>query len=269
MNSSQALRIQLSAKAETWALLNGIPHYKSLGENPVVLFEGLQQSAGPGNFHPLPWEKIQSNSECADRLRKPHQRKNALPENRRATAFEMDSCNSSDALLMNIFCFPGIIEQISSGISIPLDGSEPKFGIRPGVPLESGKMDTTEIDMVINGNFFEAKLTEQSFTTCSKEKLFTYKHVLKVFDLDKLPNDGMNFTSYQLIRNILAAHHHESWFTVLIDGRRPDLNKVFEQTKSAIMVPELIRRISLITWQQISNSGPGVLRNFLAEKYAI
>lgn len=269
MNASEIIRSQLAAKAEGWALINGIPYYKSLGRRPVILFEGLQNSAGPGNFHALSWREIQNNADWADRLRKPHQRKRALPDARRSTAFEMDSCNSSDALLMNIFCFPGLVEQFAASVSIPLGNDKPLFGVQPGVPLTSGRTDTTEVDMVINSNFFEAKLTEQSFTKCTEKKLFTYKDVSAVFDLDRIPFNGSHFTTYQLLRNILAAYHHNSYFTVLIDDRRPDLNIDFENTKSAIIVPELSQRVSLITWQQISNLSPTTLQIFLAEKYGI
>ena len=89
MNSSQALRIQLAGRAENWALLNNISYYKSLGHKQVVLFEGLHNHAGPGNFHPLSWDRIINNSEWVDRLKKPHQKRVALPEGKQATAFEM------------------------------------------------------------------------------------------------------------------------------------------------------------------------------------
>jgi len=77
---------------------------------------------------------------------------------------ELDSVNSSDALLMNIFCHPGVVADgaLSPAVARLLgveEASQPCFGINPRVPLRSGRLDRTEIDMHLGDLFVEAKLT--------------------------------------------------------------------------------------------------------------
>jgi hypothetical protein len=55
---------------------------------------------------------------------------------------ELDSANSSDALLMNIFCHPGVFngDTLAPAVANLLDvepTTQPCFGINPGVPLKT------------------------------------------------------------------------------------------------------------------------------------
>ncbi|MGA7858358.1 MAG: hypothetical protein WCA11_10555, partial [Terracidiphilus sp.] len=55
---------------------------------------------------------------------------------------------SSDALLMNVFCTPGVLESVAVQAMLGVDGSaEPVFGWKARVPLKNGRFDRTEVDM--------------------------------------------------------------------------------------------------------------------------
>lgn len=71
---------------------------------------------------------------------------------------------SSDALLMNVFCYPGVTKRREVSLLLGTDiGDVPEFGFRPRVPLLSGAKERTEIDMKLSGVLFEAKLIEGDF----------------------------------------------------------------------------------------------------------
>jgi hypothetical protein len=83
---------------------------------------------------------------------------------------ELDSANSSDALLMKIFCHPDVFDGVTlapviAGLLGVDATSRPRFGITPGVPLLNGGVDRTEIDLQLGSLFLEAKLTESNFQT--------------------------------------------------------------------------------------------------------
>src|SRR5260370_25041280 len=64
---------------------------------------------------------------------------------------------SSDALLMNIFCYPGVTRRIEvCGILGIEAGSLPEFAFMPRVPLFSEATERTEIDMTLGHTLFEA-----------------------------------------------------------------------------------------------------------------
>jgi hypothetical protein len=68
---------------------------------------------------------------------------------------------SSDALLMNIFCYPGVTKRREVSLLLGTDTEDvPEFGFRPHVPLFSRGKERTEVDMKLGGVLFEAKLTE-------------------------------------------------------------------------------------------------------------
>lgn len=239
MNYSQFLRSQLSSKSLIWAKENNVPYYTSIGSEPVTLFEPYENGSKHGNFHSYSWVQIISHPDWKKRLDKAHPPKKSLPDNKQESAKELDSCNSSDALLMNIFCYPNIIDSIQKIFPFNLLKDSPFFGLKPEIPFKNGGKDNSEIDMVINGIFFEAKLTEPDFTKCDKVKFFSYAFVKDVFDIDALPQEEGFFTSYQLIRNILAAYKYDNQFILLYDGRRPDLEKSFDNTVSSILINKL------------------------------
>src|SRR5947209_2305381 len=84
---------------------------------------------------------------------------------RRRSARELDSCNSSDALLMNCFCYPGAAKRVIAALLPSISYTTPEFGVHGEVALVHGERDATEIDMRIGSAIFEAKLTERDFTS--------------------------------------------------------------------------------------------------------
>jgi hypothetical protein len=102
---STLLRRELSARNQAYARQHSLPHCLSYGELPVVVYEPYE--AAHGNFLPETYAAILANATWRKRLEKPHsQARTSLPRNDRGRWCELDSSNSSDALLMNVFCYP-------------------------------------------------------------------------------------------------------------------------------------------------------------------
>lgn len=259
----------LRDRALRWADQSGLPWYTSEGHPPTVLFEPTPDGAAHGNFHPLSWQAIKRNPAWSQRLEKPHSQRRALPESKRASAKELDSSNSSDALLMNCFCFPDAAEPILSKLGLPYAGEVPEFGYAPGLWLSDGTRDDTEIDMRVGMLFVEAKLTEDDFTSRPKPHVQRYRALSSAFNVDALPADGESFSGYQLVRNVLAAVQHDASFVVLLDDRRPDLAEEWSDVAAAIRDTDLRSRCGFRTWQQVAAAAPLPLRDFLQRKYGL
>jgi hypothetical protein len=268
LSHASALRAALSARAREWAARTGAPHYLSLGKTPVVLFERHQ--CGHGNFHPASFERILGDPRRARRLAKPHQVPSALPAEKRAAARELDSSMSSDALLMNIFCYPGAPEGEAFALLTGCPpGAEPEFGFEARVPLIGGRVDRTEVDLHLPGQLIESKLTEADFTSKPAERLETYRDFGVIFERGRLVYSAECFEDYQLLRNVMAAAASGCGFTLIHDRRRPDLAARFARVREAIRIQELGRRCRALTWQELAAVSPMPLRNFLADKYGI
>jgi hypothetical protein len=265
------LRSVLRGRALTYATARALPYYESLGKkDPVVLFPAIGDRHG--NFIDASFQAAQRVPEIRRRFAKRHAQAQALPPQFSDTACELDSSNSSDALLMNIFCYPELensrIHQI-----LGLDKwTMPVFGIRfcvAGEPKGSPRRHT-ELDMTFSHDLaIEAKLTESGFQQASRASVHRYHHLDEVFEVQKLPQCRKGFDSYQLIRNVLAAHQRGGRFMVLYDQRRPDLLTRWQVIVQAIRIPELRDRCSTITWQDLAVAVPDELRSFLFEKYGI
>jgi hypothetical protein len=184
-------------------------------------------------------------------------------------ARELDSSNSSDALLMNCFCFPGAAAQIMKGLDLIETGQHPEFGIKAKLPLTDGLDDATELDMKIGTHIFEAKLTEHNFTSSPIEHVRRYRDLGSVFDIASLPCLDNKFLGYQLIRNVLAAAHLNASLIVLLDQRRPDLLQDWWSIHARIKSADLRIRCGVRTWQQVAATSPPLLAGFLAEKYGL
>jgi len=190
------LRRELSHRARELARVNNLLHDVSPADEPILLF-GRDDKGRHGNFHHASWTSICANPAWARRLTKPH------TGYRRARALanwpwmELDSANSSDALLMNIFCHPGIFNgtTLTPAVATLLGVSTnaaPCFGIRPRIPLQPNAKgrtltDRTEIDMQLNDLFVEAKLTETNFQNARPALMHRYRDLEAVFDVAKLP----------------------------------------------------------------------------------
>lgn len=284
-------------------------HVESYGSTPVVVYE----PEGPrhGNFFDASYAAILDNSEWMRRFDKVHAQARSLPKSTRRWR-ELDSSMSSDALLMNIFCTPGVAESPAVRGLLGVDEiSAPIFGWKARVPFANGRFDRTEVDMRLGSLLVEAKLTESDFQSRSAAMVEAYLDLDEVFDRDRLPraeipterwmrasefpeNHSQEFesvvadpelftpvdasfrppgeegyASYQLIRNVLAAHATNSSFCVIHDERRPDLREAWFEVMAAVKSSALRVRLKVLTWQELSAMLPDALREFLDQKYGI
>ena len=183
---------------------------------------------------------------------------------------ELDSCNSSDALLMNIFCHPGVLRSGRAQSMLGLDANvEPCFGYKARVPLVGGRVDRTEIDMLLGNLLVEAKLTESNFQKAEKRVLAAYRDFHHVFDEEQLPQTEGNYHSYQLLRNVVAAYALHCSFCVLLDARRPDLTEAWYAVMKCVKPVELRTALRVVTWQELARVLPSRLQAFLEVKYGI
>lgn len=107
---------------------------------------------------------------------------------------------SSDALLMNIFCYPGVTKRRHISLLLGTDANDlPEFGFRPCIPLLSGAKERTEVDMKLGSVLFEAKLTEGDFQVQAPRTVEQYRDLRDLFDCSQLPRRGHNYLSYQLL----------------------------------------------------------------------
>jgi hypothetical protein len=187
------LRAELTLRNRSFARNHA--HVESYGSPSVIVYE--PENGRHGNFFDSAYESILARPDWMRRFDKVHaQAARSLPKpqldpHRRWR--ELDSSMSSDALLMNIFCTPGVAgsPSISNLLGIE-EGSEPEFGWRARVPLANGrpdrvKVDRTEVDMRLGSLLVEAKLTEVGFQTRAAAIVEAYRDFDLVFDRDRLP----------------------------------------------------------------------------------
>lgn len=264
-----ALRYELSVRNQAYAKAHGLKHQVSYGSQPVVCYE--PEGRTHGNFLPETYRAILANPLWSRRLQKAHtSARSALPRNDRGFWSELDSSNSSDALLMNVFCCPGVFDDGRVFSLLGLEaGAVPDFGFKARVPLLGGKFDRTEVDMRLGSLLVEAKLTESDFQTRERAIVESYRDFAEVFDRKALPKTKDCYLSYQLIRNVLAAQANDCAFCVLCDARRPDLLQAWYEIMRCVLAVELRLRCKVLTWQELAAALPRVLRRFLEEKYGI
>jgi restriction endonuclease-like protein len=287
--TASALRRELSARGLRHARQH--PHEVTYSAVPSVLFQHYEletHECHHGNFLAQSYRAIQANPAWAARLNKtycaeariPRRQDPDLARRRR----ELDCASSSDALLMNIFCHPGILEsrplRALLGLSYDSDPTGmPTFGYKPRLPLGPGRrnrplLDRTEIDMLLGPLLIEAKLTETSFQRAPIARVQRYPAFEEIFDTEALPitfdaKGSCHIDSYQLVRGVLAAHHEARSFVVLCDARRTDLVERWFQILRTVRLCELRSRLALLTWQEIAAVLPAAMQHFLAEKYGI
>jgi len=83
------------------------------------------------------------------------------------------------------------------------------------------------------------------------------------------PTGESGYASYQLIRNVLAAHATGCSFCVIHDQRRPDLREEWFQVMAAVRSADLRVRLKVLTWQELAALLPDALQEFLDIKYGI
>jgi hypothetical protein len=197
------LRRDLSLRAQHLARTRGLLHDESSGASPVVIF-GRDEQGRHGNFHPAAYTNICANQDWLRRLAKVHTASRRSRARKDWRWMELDSANSSDALLMNIFCHPEVFDgtTLAAPIATLLNvdpTAHPCFGAHPGVPLRTTlkprskksavreALDRTEIDLTLGNLFIEAKLTESDFQTAAPSLIERYRDLETVFEVDRLP----------------------------------------------------------------------------------
>jgi hypothetical protein len=261
--------MELSEQARVYAVTHCLPYCVSYAEPPTVCFEAFGEEHG--NFHPASYRRILGNPAWRARLKKVHTTAaRQLPKSESGRRRELDTCTSSDALLMNVFCHPGTrrCKTLAAMHGVDPD-AVPEFGFRARVPLENGNADRTEVDMRYGDLLVEAKLTESDFQRAPKNVVHGYRDFRLVFEPSELPQTNREYTSYQLIRGFLAGYARNSSFCLLADARRPDLLEVWYATLRCVRVLDLRMRCKVLTWQELARAAPPTLRGFLAEKYGI
>jgi hypothetical protein len=83
------------------------------------------------------------------------------------------------------------------------------------------------------------------------------------------PMKRSKYVSYQLIRNVLAAHAAGESFCVITDQRRPDLIERWHMIMRCIRLADLRTRCKVLTWQELAAELPSSLQTFLGHKYGI
>jgi hypothetical protein len=243
-------------------------HEVSFSKIPNYLFH--EADGAHGNFHPRSYQAILAAPDWRARLRKGYTGGRSIPRRHDRCRSELDCANSSDALLMNIFCYPGLWERAELCRLLGVDpGCRPVFGFKPGIPLRNGRGDQTEIDMSLGRLMVEAKLTESGFQVVPEVRLLRYADIDEVFDRAELPIVNGKVHSYQLIRGVLAARHFDRPFVVLSDARRRDLQERWFQIIKAVRHCDLRSRLILLTWQEICSVLPASLQLFLQDRYGI
>lgn len=279
---------------------------ESYGGTPVIVY--APEEDRHGNFFDAAYAAITARPDWARRLEKIHAQGRSLPKTGRKWR-ELDSSMSSDALLMNVFCTPGVTASPIVRRMLGVDADWPEFGWKARTPLANGRFDRTEVDMRWGSLLVEAKLTESDFQICKPELVEAYRDLDEVFDRDRLPRaviavsrrkqsiefpeeysqeevrvaaedwtphvwevppETINgFASYQLIRNVLAAHATGTSFCVLYDERRPDLREAWFDVMAAVKNAALRVRLKALTWQELAAVLPEDLQDFLSRKYGI
>jgi hypothetical protein len=264
------LRRELSARNQRYAADHRLLSRESYGDPPVVCYLPREDGTAHGNFLPQTYTRILGHRGWSSRLNKVHaQARGRLPREDRRWR-ELDSSNSSDALLMNIFCFPGTLKnrRVFDRLGVLAPGM-PEFGVKAMVPLANGHFDRTEVDMRLGDLLVEAKLTETDFQSAEPKLVEAYRDFSQVFSQPDLPRNGRRYPSYQLLRNVLAAYANQCSFCVMVDARRPDLIEAWYAIMRCIRLTSLRLECKIITWQELSEGLPEKLRRFLEEKYGI
>jgi hypothetical protein len=177
------LRFELGLRNRRWA--RGHAHVKSYGSPPVIVY--APEDRRHGNFFDAAFEAIAARPEWMRRFDKIHAQGRSLPRAERRWR-ELDSSMSSDALLMNVFCTPGVAESVTVRRMLGVEGDEPPvFGWKARVPLASGRSDRTEVDMRLGSLLVEAKLTEGDFQTKAAAVVEAYRDFDAVFERELLP----------------------------------------------------------------------------------
>ena len=129
------LRYELCLRNASYAAESRLPHALSSGQQAVVVYQSSDDRRHHGNFLDASYRAILQRPEWRRRLQKVHSHGNrSLPKSEWVWR-EFDSSMSSDALLMNIFCYPGVTKRREVSLLLGTEPEEfPQFGFMPRVP---------------------------------------------------------------------------------------------------------------------------------------
>jgi len=180
-----ALRRELAERNRAYAGRRA--HVESYGGDPVIVY--APDEGRHGNFHDAAYAAIVRQPQWAKRFNKVHAQGRALPKAEDSRKWrELDSCMSSDALLMNMFCAPEAANAGALRRMLAIESRElPVFGWKAKVPLQHGRFDRTEVDMRWGDLLVEAKLTETDFQARKAEIVEAYRDFDEVFERERLP----------------------------------------------------------------------------------
>ena len=262
------LRQELSARNLVWA--EHLAHETTPGQSPCII-HASQADGSHGNFLAASWRRIQARPSWRRRLEKAYTGARQIPRSQDRRRGELEAATSSDALLMNVFCYPGILRRPAL---LRLLGNQPgllpTFGVRARLSLLNGRADRTELDLQLGDLVLEAKLTESGFQTARPELVSRYSDLEACFFVEELPRTVTgDFQSYQLLRGVLAAHALGCRFAVVLDRRRNDLIERWFEVLRAVRSSDLRSRLQLVSWQELAGVAPTAVRSFLEAKYGI
>lgn len=300
-----ALRHELCARSRLHA--RGRTYVESYGSSPVIVYapEGNRH----GNFFDAAFAAILARPEWSRRFNKIHAQGRSLPKVERRWRELDSSVSSDALLMNVFCTPGTADSRVTRQMLGIERKEPPEFGWKARVPLKNGRFDRTEVDMRWGDLLVEAKLTESDFQSCRAELVDMYRDLDVVFDRDLLPRvpipierkkDAAEFpeeysqeevyvpveewqpllyepqqarvegySSYQLIRNVLAAYAQEARFCVIHDARRPDLREAWFQVMAAVRSAEMRTRLKVLTWQELAATLPIDLQDFLDVKYGI
>jgi hypothetical protein len=251
------LRRELAARNREWA--RGRRHMESLGGDPVIVYS--PEDASHGNFFDPAYAAILARPEWARRLNKVHAQGRALPrpvDDPKRKWRELDSCMSSDALLMNVFCTPGVAESPAVRRMLGVETEEaPVFGWKARVPLKSGLFDRTEVDMRWDSLLVEAKLTETDFQERKAELVEAYRDFDEVFDRYELPR----------IEVVTARPRHATEFAEAFTQEWEETGAMSADEAGAIAADfhsGLVAQAEALAPREIRYQGYQLIRNVLA-----
>jgi hypothetical protein len=265
--SPAALRREIAWRNEQMA--HDRLHETTIGSIPATLYQEDEQGRH-GNFLPASYRRICANPDWLKRLGKSYSASRSIVRGWESNHCELDCSNSSDALLMNIFCYPGVLRRpaICSLLGIE-PGLRPEYGFRPRLAVFETLPDRTELDLRLGDLFVEAKLTESGSPRAPARLLRRYRDIEEIFDINLLVAQAGRFRDYQLIRGVLAAHAYDAAYLLLCDARGSDWKSRWFQVMNAVRSAELRTRLKLLTWQELSTALPPALRQFLEVKFGI
>lgn len=253
MDFSNNLKKRL--KRNTELLLSQNPALKAVERSTAFIYADVAM-----NFNQNSYAAILKKPEWKARLEKKHTSFND-------GTLEMQSSNSSDALLMNIFCHPRFPSWTGAMRLLGIkDATDIRFGWNPYFVNEDPAF-RTEIDLKIGQGIFEAKLTESGFTEKALADVELYEGFAETFEAKGLLNSEGYIDNYQLVRNILTAKKYDMAFTLLVDQERTDLIRCLFETTKCIMDIKIRQKVRFVTWQEIAAASGAELKDFLLQKY--